>query len=278
MEFHNFSDAEVDILNKGLKFIGNKDINPTVLPDDLMIIKTDDYTNCWEEFIYPEENIGTEDIYGRLILPNPKMDKYVILLNKETIKGLSYAQTLTHQFIHLADFIEYSEENGNPYRLTNEELVDSFYYEFLLWTKFHAKKISVRSFALLSWHQVNGDAPPENGQYQFQDIDFNTQALGKGIIAIDNNKNSAQLREEFWGLLLDLVFYFGRLSVYQNTADPAALDENFSGDDLDRVVGPGNWFSLYQLLQSTINYTQWQQKKGAIRDLIVNMEEYLKNH
>ena len=273
MEMYNFSAAESRLFNQALTFL-KPEVNPALLPANTLIVKTENFFDECDQLAPYYSGLGLENTNARLVFHPAKDGGHKILVNKDAISGLSYIPTLVTELVHLAHLSAYNAEYGNVYRFTAEQGIEKYYYEFLLWTKFQAMKISTRVHALVSWHELNGEAPPESGCYQFVQVNFHSGSLAPSLEQLQSAGTIAVWREGFWDLLEELAFYFGRLALYQQAARPQELDENFPAAALERVVGLDNALTLYTALQQAMEYTAWQAQKKNIRRAIVAMQEH----
>ena len=274
MEMFNFSAAETARFNHALTFINKQEVDLELLPANTLIIKTENFFDECEQLAPYYSNLGLENTQARLVFHAAQGGGHKILVNKEAITGLSYIHTLVTHLVHLAHLIRYNGEYGNVYRFTSEQGIVHHYYEFLLWTKFQAMKIGTRAHALISWHEVNGEAPPADGCYQFIEVNFYSNAVAASLKQLEGAGTIAVWREGFWDLLEEMAFYFGRLAFYQPASRPQEVDESFPAEAIERMVGRENSLAFSAALQQATNYAQWQEQKKNIRRAIVAMQEH----
>ncbi|PIE59300.1 MAG: hypothetical protein CSA32_04775 [Desulfobulbus propionicus] len=248
MEFHNFSKEEIAHFHKALACISPNELDTTRLPDNLAIVQTETYQADCDQFIDPERSIGTEDIDAAVIFPNNRTASPKILLNKEKIVDLSYIHTLSKQLVIVYNFHLFFCDYGHMYTFTQEKMIEKYYYEFLLWVKFQAKKISTRAYVIRMWHKINGEAPPPDNHYFFAGITVNKDALNRKLHNLEQSDHVAAARENVWDCLGALAAYLGELAFYQNTPDPGQVDEDFPGIEIFRWFGEENTLKLYDLL------------------------------
>ena len=273
MEMFNFSAAETGRFNQALTFIHRQEVDLDLLPANTLIVKTENFFDECEQLAPYYGNLGLENTNARLVFHPAKGGNHKILVNKEAISGLSYIQTLVTELVHLSHLIRYTAEHGNVYRFTSEQGIEHYYYEFLLWAKFQAMKISTRAHALVSWHEVNGADPPKGGCYQFSQINFHSDRLVASLELLQASGDIAAWREGYWDLLEELAFYFSRLTFYQQAGRPQELDESFPAEALERMVGLDNCLAFYTALGQAKDYAGWQGQKRNIRRAIVAMQE-----
>ncbi len=274
MEMFNFSAAESGRFNQALSFIPREEMDLDLLPASTLIIKTENFFEECEQLAPYYSGLGLENSDARLVFHPAKGGGHKILVNKEAINGHSYVHTLVTHLVHLSHLIPYNTEHGNVYRFTQEQAIDHHYYEFLLWTKFRAMAVSTRAHALMAWHTVNGEDLPQDGCYQFAQVNFHTNLVAGALELLQGAGTIAVWREGFWDLLEELVLYFGRLAFYQQTARPQELDETFPAAALEQLIGLENALALYAALQQARDYAGWQEQKRNIRRAIVAMEEH----
>ena len=274
MEMFNFSTAETKLFEKALTFVNRKEADVNAFLANTLIVKTENFFDECDQLAPYYGCLGLEDTNARLVFNPAKGGNHKILLNKTTIIGLSYIHTLVAELVHLANFVSYNAEFGNVYRFTQDQGIANYYYEFLLWTKFQAMKIGIRAHALVSWHEVNGENPPEKGCYQFAEVKFHSDRVAACLGQLQGAEGIVVWREGFWNLLEELVFYFGRLAFYQVTPWPKELDESFPAEAIAQMIGLENSLTFYAVLQHATDYSQWQEQKQNIRRAIVAMQEH----
>lgn len=274
MEFINFSEQESKNIEKGLGFTSKSEINPSLIPSDLPVTKTDHYLQDCEEFLDPERTIGTENPYATVVFPNNRTSTHKLFVNQDRIKGISYIHCITNELVHLSNFIQFFKDNGHLYTFNQEKMLARYYHEFLLWSKFQAKKISTRTYTLMMWHEVNGDDPPTDGRYQFEGISIGDHGVHRCLQEIAVCDAVPAIRDLYWTLVGELALYFGSLAFYQQEAHPDQVDEQFPAEQLDKWVGLENVLNFYQLLLSTPDYQTWQEQNKAIRKCVLQMENH----
>lgn len=274
MEWFNFAAAEVQRIKQALTFIQKNEVDINLLPPNIVIVKTENYFDECEQLAPYYSNLGLEHVQARLVF-NPSPDgNQKILVNKEQISGLSYVPTIVTELVHLANLLRYNRDCGNIYRFTSEQGIQHYYYEFLLWTKFQAMKISTRAYALLSWHEINGAAPPKDGCYQFAHVELTSKGLLAGLEHLQQTQEIAVWREGFWDVLEELAFYFGRLAFYQQTAQPLAVDDKFPEAAIEEAIGIGPCLAFYKGMLQTKDYAGWLENRQGLRKTIIAMEDH----
>jgi hypothetical protein len=273
MELFNFSAAETERFNKALTFISKREIDLDSLAANTLIVKTENFEDECEQLAPYYASLGLENRNARLVYNPTRAGTHKILVNKAAISGLSYVYTMVTELVHLANFSRYGADHGNVYRFDPEVAMGHYYYEFLLWTKFQAMKIATRAYALLSWHEVNGEEAPEGGCYQFAAVDLVSHGLTDCLGRLREAGEIAAWREGLWELLEEMAFYFGRLAFYQQEARPWDFDEHFPQAAIEEMVGLENCLVFYAIMQQTGEYGQWQEQKRNIRKAIVAMQD-----
>lgn len=273
MEMFNFSSIETNRLHRALGFISPKEIDQAPLLARTLIVKTENYEDECEQLAPYFAPLGLEDGSARLVFNPAREGMHKILLNKAAIVDLSYIYSLVAQVVHLGNLSRFSAEHGNIYRLEAEQAIAEYYYEFLLWTRFQAMKIATRAHALISWHEVNGDTPPQDGRYQFSQVDFPVESVGDSLYQLVQTTAIGAWREGFWGLLEELAVYFGRLAFYQQTASPTEVDERFPAAAIEETVGLESCLNLYAALQAARDYESWKEMRVNMRRAVVAMQD-----
>lgn len=274
MEMFNFSAAETGSFKKALTFITSKEVDVDASLANTLIVKTENFFDECDQLAPYYSCLGLENTSARLVFNPVKGGSHKILVNKAAIIGLSYIHTLVTELVHLGHLRSYNAQCGNVYRFTQEQGIAHHYYEFLLWTKFQAMKISTRSHALISWHAVNGEQPPEQGCYQFAEVNFYSDRLAAGLGPLQEAGDIAAWREGFWDLLAELACYFGRLAFYQPAARPQEVDAGFPATAIEAMIGLDNVLAFAATLQQATDYGQWQAQKKNVRTVIVAMQEH----
>lgn len=274
MELCNFSSEETQHLNRAIRFIGGREVDLQPLLARTLIVKTEHFIEDCKALTayYPE--LGLEDGAARLVFNVGPDGQHKILVNKAAVIDLSYIHALATQMVHLGNLNSYNSEHGNIYRLSADQAIADFYYEFLLWTRFQAMKIATRAHALVSWHAVNGEAPPVDGCYQFAQVSFAVAPLRDCLHGLGQEEKIGAWREGFWLLLLELTTYLGHLSFFQQTPHPAEVDDQFPALAIEQQIGLENCLRFYALLQTSGDYATWKEMRSHLRQIVVTMQEH----
>jgi len=273
MEFFNFSADETKRINRALTFIGKQEVNLDRLSGRTLVVKTENFEEECEQVARYFPGLGLESGSARLVFNTAKDGDHKILVNKAAIEGLSYIHTLVTELVHLGNLSRYNADHGNVYRLEPEQAIADHYYEFLLWSKFQAMRIATRAHALVAWHEVNGEAPPAGGRYQFAQVAFPGEGVTAALQGAHQADTIAAWREGLWDLLEELALYFGRLAFYQHEPRPGDLDERFPAELIAATVGLDNCLAFYAALQRARDYPAWLTEKHTLRQVIVAMQE-----
>ena len=274
MEFVNFSEQEIKKIEMGLRFTSKIELNPSLIPSDLPVIKTDQYLKDCEEFLDPERTIGTENPNATVVFPNNRTSTHKLFVNQDRIKGISYIHCITNELIHLCNFVQFFKDNGHLYTFTQEKMLERYYHEFLLWSKFQAKKISTRAYTLMMWHEVNGNEPPVDGRYQFEGVSIGDHGVHRCLQELATCDAVPAVRDLYWTLIGELTLYFGSLAFYQQDAQPDQVDELFPAKQLEKWLGLENVLHFYKVLLSTSDYQTWQKQNKVLRKCVLQMENH----
>lgn len=274
MELCNFSSEETQQINLALGFFSAREVDLPPLLARTLIVKTQHFADECTQLSgrYPE--LGLEDGAARLVFNTAQDGHHKILVNQQAITGLSFIHALATQLVHLGNLHQFNSEHGNIYRMSAEQAIADHYYEFLLWTRFQAMKIATRAHALVSWHAVNGDAPPAEGRYQFAHVSFAVAPLNDALEQLTAATEVVAWREAFWDFLEELMGYLGQLAFYQNTANPAELDAAFPADRIEQEIGLENCLLFYAALQTASDYPAWKEMRTNLRRSVVAMQEH----
>jgi len=274
MELCNFSSEETQHLNRAMRFIGTREVDLRPLLPRILIVKTEHFAEECTQLSahYPE--LGLEDGFARLVFNTSRDGQHKILLNKETITNLSYIHALATQLVHLGNLNSYNRDHGNVYRLSADQAIADFYYEFLLWTRFQAMKIATRAHALVSWHAVNGEEPPADGRYQFAQVNFAVDPLRDCLHGLVQAERIGTWRDGFWPLLLELTTYLGHVGFFQQSPHPAEVDDQFPDLAIEQQIGLENCLRFYALLQTSGDYATWKEMRAHLRQSVVAMQEH----
>lgn len=274
MELCNFSSEETQQINRAIRFIGSREVDLQSLLARTLIVKTQHYADECEQLSAHFPELGLEDGAARLVFNTSQDGHHKILVNQEAISNLSYIHALATQLVHLGNLHSFNSDHGNIYRLSADQAIADHYYEFLLWTRFQAMKIATRVYALVSWHAVNGEAPPVDGRYQFTQAAFAVEPVMECLAALEKAGKIDIWRDGFWALLLELTTYFGCLAFYQQSAQPTEVDEEFPVAAIEQQLGLENCLKFYALLQTSGDYATWKQMRGYLRQSVVAMQEH----
>jgi len=273
MELFNFSAGETRQIHRALEFVAHREVDFDHLSARTLIVKTENFEDECQQVARYYPPLGLESCGARLVFNTTRDGNHKILVNKEGIEGLSYIHTLVTELVHLGNLSRYNVDHGNVYRLEPEQAIADHYYEFLLWSRFQAMRIATRAHALVTWHEVNGEAPPADGRYQFAQIAFPGEGVRAALAGMAQAGTLAAWREDLWNLLEELSLYFGRLAFYQQEAQPSDLDDRFPAALIEATVGLDNCLAFYAGLLRARDYPSWLAEKQALRRAVVAMQE-----
>ena len=273
MEMFNFSGAETQLIKKSLRFVLPTEVDQQRYAHNVMILKTENYLEDCEELALYFSNLGIENNFARLVFNTAKGAQHKILVNKSAVSGLSFVHAILTELVNLTCLSKYVEQHGNIYRFSSEQALADYYYEFLLWLKYHAMAVATRAHALISWHELNGDAPPADGCYQFADVDFHSRQLTESLAQLQCAETVAAWREQLWGFLEELAFYYGRLALYQGNAEPIDVDASFPAQEIDDALGSNLCQQLQLILRSARDYQGWCAQKTSIRTVVLEIQK-----
>jgi hypothetical protein len=274
MEMLNFSVEETSRIKRALRYIPQRELDFERLSDRTVVIKSEHFADECKQIAAYFPEIGLENGQARLVFNTARAGQHKILINKATIAGLSFIPTLVTELVHLGNLSSYQADHGNIYRFDPEQALAEYYYEFLLWTKFQATKLATRVYALVTWHEINGEAAPLDGCYQFTQPDFSADALMAVLQVAQQAHTKAARWELLWNVLEELAVYLGRLALYQQEARPSELDEYFPAVLLAEIVGLENCLNLYASLLRAQDYAAWLDERQGIRKAVAAMQRW----
>lgn len=237
------------------------------------IVQSDNFEQECEQLAAYFPPLGLESLQSRLVFNPTKGGTHTVLINQAAISGLAAVHAVVTQLIHLANLLQYSVDHGNVYRYDQERSVASYYYEFLLWSKFQAMKIATRCHALTNWHAINGDAPPADGCYRFTQGPIPIDGVRAALHHLAGTSDTAAWRNGLWDLLEELSYYFGMLAFYQPHNLGKRIDEGLIGNQLVEVVGSGPCNEFAAALDRAGNYDGFLREKQRIREAVLIMQE-----
>ena len=272
MALFNFSAREVTQIERALGFVHPQEMNPA-LAGAVVVIKTTEFADECDRLASYYPLLGLENRNSRLVFDANRGNVHKILINQETITGLSVVHTLINDLVHLENLGQFAAEHGNFYRFDQEQAIAHHWYEFLLWSRFQAMRVATRALALTGWHETNGEAPPVDQCYRFESFDCHSPELEQGLKSLAEADEISTWREGLWDMLEEMVLCFGRMAFLQQEARPELVDEQFPAKAIEQVVGLDNALALYGVLLQSRQYGEWSERRRAIRAVILEMQE-----
>lgn len=273
MELINFSDAEITLCKRFVAYVRPQEAAINRLGARTTVMKTQQFEDECTRLAAYYPAIGLEHGNARVFFDASKEGCHRILLNAESLSGVSWLHALVHELVHLHNLDRYNQVVGNVYRLTQESALSQYYYEFLLWSKFQAMTIATRVHALAAWHATNGPAAPADGCYQFAQVSFQVEEVHHSLNSLESAATLSEWREYLWGVLEGLAMYFGKIHFFQPGATPSAVDPAFPGELMEKQLGTSG-SDFYAVLQHCADYDQWQEQRSALRQVVMAMQEH----
>ena len=272
MALFNFSAREGALIERALGFVNRQEVDPA-LAGAVLIVKTAAFADECDRLAPYYPLLGLENRNSRLVFDASRHGGHKILINQETISGLSFVHTLVGDLVHLANLGLFAAEHGNFYRFDQEQAIARHWHEFLLWSRFQAMRVATRAHALCSWHEANGDAPPADGCYRFEGFDCHSPGLEQSLRGLAEAGEIGAWREGLWDLLEEAALSFGRMAFLQQEARPEQVDGRFPAEAIEQAVGLDNALALYGAMLQSRHYGEWSERRRAIRAVILEMQE-----
>jgi len=192
-----------------------------------------------------ENNI--QESAGRVILPVDKdFSNFVILLIKDIFNSNQYFSTLTHELVHVIDFINHFKEVGNIYTGNAE------YDDFFFWTEFNAKKIGLKRLQ--------------------QELDKNNEKLNLRASTINfREQNLKEILPD--KQVYNLVHFFARISIYDKYKNLAFNEDEFPREYLINLYGEKS-IELYYLLNEINNYDEFKINSKLLDEVLDDLIIY----
>ncbi len=272
MALFNFSARETAQIEQALGFVHRQEADPA-LAAAVLIVKTAEFADECDRLAPYYPLLGLENRNSRLVFDASRQGGHKILVNQETISGLSYVHTLIGDLVHLANLGQYAAEHGNFYRFDQEQAIAHHWHEFLLWSRFQAMRVATRAFSLCNWHEANGEVPPMDGCYRFEGFECHSPGLEQSLQVLCEAVEIGAWREGLWDLLEEMALSFGRMAFLQQEPRPEQVDGRFPAEAIKLTVGLDNALALYGVLLEARDYDGWRQRRRAIRTVILDMQE-----
>jgi len=226
------------ITNKNFKIIIPRDFNATYYYYSNSSIK---------EFI---DKNGYSEYLALLILPSDTNSKEFTLIIRNDIMSIKNElyKTLFHEFTHIIDYTNFFNHKGNLYISDINTKIDNYYFEFYLWTEFHAKKVGLK---------------------RYKKCGGTTNLVEK---ADDFERSINQTTTEL-GLYYSLMHFLARISVFKHFG----LSSNeFPVKHLSLFLEI-DVLKLYKKLNKIETYKDFNNEKKLLRELLClkDQENYL---
>lgn len=272
MALFNFSAREGAQVERALGFVHRQEMDPAMAAA-VVIVKTAEFADECDRLAPYYPLLGLENRNSRLVFDASRHGGHKILVNQETINGLSFVHTLIGDLVHLANLGEFAAEHGNFYRFDQEQAIAYHWYEFLLWSRFQAMRVATRAHALCSWHEANGEPPPADGCYRFEGFDCHSPDLERSQKVLCEAGAISAWREGLWDLLEEMALSLGRMAFLQQEPRPEQVDGRFPAEAIEQTVGLDNALALYGVLLEARGYDGWRKRRRAMRAVILDMQE-----
>lgn len=228
--------------------------------------KKDLYLQSSEKAKLEMDKEGVPELNGIVIMPNNEDLDFTVLISSKQFEDDQIVHTAIHEFTHLYDYYQYFKENGNVYIRDEKEKESKYFYEFYHWSEYHSKRLGNLIFSIYKWHEIN-EKPPD-GIYSFQEVKFFSENL-VGKIRLFNQaqkSNSSHTSYLFWDLFIELMRYYGRLSVFQGKDLYKFPDEKFPEEILIDTLGI-ECIKLYHLLLQMDTYETAMKRLMEFKEL-----------
>ena len=204
-----------------------------------------------EQKLLMDKGEDIPDLNGSLIMPGNSDLNFVVLINERQFLDDQYIHTIHHEFTHLYDFYSYFIDFG----LASNHFLGIYY-----WSEYHAKRIG--SYIYLKYAEEKYKVDGITLQYCTDRLIREINGLRTGCLS-------------FFQVFMELMSYFGRLSVFQedSTLYP---DPEFPKDLLSRTFGP-DIFEIYALLLVMNDYENAKSRSEDFKDIIDRVLENIKH-
>lgn len=185
---------------------------------------------------------------GMLILPRDEVRDFTIIINRKQFNTDDYIHTLYHELTHYSDYINYFEKFGNVYEQNELIRIQKYFYEFGLWSEYHAKKIGNLLFYFSLCISQYGSVP--KNWKEIIEVGFQSDVLVKNInILKEKILTNKMAMKDFLNFLFG---YYGRLSIFQKENKKYPNDD-FPEKELLQTFG-NPIIDIYSLLLKSVNY------------------------
>lgn len=184
---------------------------------------------------------------GTVILPVDKeFSKFVILLIKDIFNSNQYFSTLTHELVHVIDFINHFKEVGNIYTGNAE------YDDFFFWTEFNAKKIGLK--------RLQEELYKNNEKLNLRESALNFIKQNNGETSINRK-------------VYNLVHFLARISIYDENKTLDFNEMEFPKEYIINLYGEKS-IDLYHILSDTIDYNDFKKNNNLIDETLDELTIY----
>ncbi len=194
------------------------------------------------------------ELNGCLIPPESSDLPFIILIAERQFKDSQYIHTLIHELMHLIDYYQFIEDNGNPNAKSPEELKRVYHWEFQCWAEFHAKQVGFWFYCIYRWCECGNELPPD-GRLTFENVDWQAKSVEEPLDRFLAGRSSASANNLLWDLVLALVNYYARMSVAEYADINSFPDPAFPREKLVKALGE-HALELFPLLKRMRAYTE----------------------
>jgi hypothetical protein len=192
--------------------------------------------------------------FNGVLIPCAPGDSFTILISERQFTDLSYVHTLAHELAHLHDYSRFFRESGYLNEKGREEQEKAHFWEFYVWAEFHARRVGVWFRCMHSWCGEHGLDIPPDGRLPMT-ISFHAKDVEDAVDRLIVGRSTAAANDLLWKLIIELAWYYARLSLDESIGPDSIPDSAFPRQKLARVLGEPA-LELFALLRRMRTYDE----------------------
>lgn len=181
---------------------------------------------------------------GQYCSPIEHNNIHTIVINKDIMSDILYFGTVIHELKHVFDFESYINYYGNPNFMDELTKKQNYYYDFFLWTEFHAKLKGQERLLI------------EYEKYEYSVAYRKITKLFKEQIINSRSKIDK---------LYQLMHFFARITASKN--EDLKLDKDIYPLDFIEQQFTSNGILLHSIMERSKHFTDFQNNKTMINML-----------
>lgn len=214
-----------------------------------------------KDFFKDKEQCGDTILNGAMVMPDPPIGKYYILLDSKLLNQdlkFDLVESYTHELTHLNDYLLYSQKytDGNYIKIPKSD----YWLPFYFWSEYHAKWLGYMCMFRKLRDEMN--------EMEFNQILYSMigMEINSNLLHYTNQLNYNGECTDYGRFLYELMRFIARISVIRGLKPEISLSDSLIEEYLP--ISSNNAFILEKYLREHNSYEKVMEHFDELREKI----------